>query len=145
EVLGVQPYIGRGFHADEDIVPGRNAVVVLAYDFWHNELGADPSIVGRRIRLGRAGGEEFTVVGVTPESFTGMDQILRPAFFIPVMMGPRVLGVDDDMLTDRARLTREDTFYVKARLKSGVSIQAANADVSTLVKTIEASYPETQR
>jgi len=84
-VLGVEPRLGRGFRIEEDRVPGEDAVVVLAHDFWKNEYSADPGVVGRSVRLN---GLDFTVIGVTPESFTGMDQLLRPAFFVPTMMGP---------------------------------------------------------
>ena len=46
-VLGVEPQVGRGFRADEDEVPGRDAVVVLGPDFWKNEFAGDPAVVGR--------------------------------------------------------------------------------------------------
>ncbi len=69
-VLGVEPELGRGFRADEDLVPGRDAVAVLASGFWKRELAGDPSIVGRKIRLN---GTEFTVIGVAPETFSGND------------------------------------------------------------------------
>ncbi|HYR89696.1 MAG TPA: ABC transporter permease [Terriglobia bacterium] len=144
DVLGVDPNLGRGFQLGENEIPGRDAVIVLAYDFWKNELGGDPSIVGRHVRLGRSGGVDFTVIGVAPESFTGMDLYVRPAFFIPAMMGPRVLGIDD-MLTSRSYHRRADQFTIKGRLKPGVSIPAADADVSALAKRIEAAYPDSNR
>jgi hypothetical protein len=134
-LLGVKPYLGRGFRSDEDHVPGRDAVVVLAYDLWR-ELGADPAIIGSRIRLGRAGGSDFTVVGVAPESFTGMDLFIRPDFYIPIMMGPKVLGVSDATLSNRTSPSSEDSFYIKARLKHRVSTQAADADVAALAKAL---------
>jgi len=145
DLLGVKPHLGRGFLPDEDQLPGRNPVVVLTYDLWKNEFDGDPSIVGSTIRIGRAGGSEFTVIGVAPESFTGMDLVLRPAFIVPVMMGPQLLGQTDVMLRDRNTPGNADMFYVKGRLKSGVSLEAANADVSALAKTFEQMYPNTHR
>src|SRR5262249_32181663 len=68
-VLGVEPRLGRGFRADEDRVPGRDAVIVLGPDFWRNEFGSDPSVIGRTVRLN---GTDFVVIGVAPESFPGM-------------------------------------------------------------------------
>ena len=72
-VLGVEPSLGRGFRADEDEVPGRDAVAVLGPDFWKHEFAGDPTVVGRKIRLN---GTEFTVIGVAPETFTGMLHLL---------------------------------------------------------------------
>jgi hypothetical protein len=77
--MGVEPELGRGFLPEEDQVPGRDAVVVLGHDFWEKQLGADRSIIGRKVRLN---GIEFTVIGVAPARFTGMDQYLRPTLFV---------------------------------------------------------------
>ena len=83
QAMGVEPALGRGFQLDEDRVPGRDAVVVLGHDFWKKQLGEDASIVGRKVRLD---GLDFTVIGVAPERFTGMDQYIRPAVFVPLAM-----------------------------------------------------------
>ena len=64
-------------------MPGRDAVVVLGNDYWKDQFASDQSIVGRTLRLN---GIDFTVIGVAPESFKGMDQYVRPAMFVPVMM-----------------------------------------------------------
>jgi ABC-type antimicrobial peptide transport system permease subunit len=87
-VMGVEPELGRAFRPDEDQVPGRNAVVMLGHEFWQREFGADRSVIGRALRLN---GIEFTVIGVTPARFTGMDQYVRYAFFAPLMMWPRLI------------------------------------------------------
>jgi macrolide transport system ATP-binding/permease protein len=137
-VMGTEPQLGRGFRPEEDQVPGRDAVMVLAHDFWKNEFASDPSVIGRRVRVD---GLDFTVIGVAPESFTGMDLFIRPAFFLPAMMGPAMLGSNNDLLTNRSN--RE--FTVKGRLKPGVSMQAADAEASALAKSIEQSYPATNR
>jgi len=86
-VLGVEPQLGRGFREDEDQVPGRDAVMVLGPDFWKQEFASDPSVVGRHVRLN---GKEFTVIGVAPESFPGMQIFIRPDFYMPLAMA----GVD---------------------------------------------------
>jgi MacB-like periplasmic core domain len=64
ETIGVQPVLGRAFLPDEDKVPGRDAVVVLAYDFWQKELAKDPHVIGRILRIKGIEGIEFTVGGV---------------------------------------------------------------------------------
>ena len=137
-VLHVEPQGGRGFKPEEDQVPGRDAVVVLGHDFWKNQYGSDASVIGRSIRLN---GVDFRVIGVAPESFTGMDQYVRPAFFIPAMMAPSLLTSNQDLLTNRGKRS----LTVKGRLKSGVSIQAASAEMSALSKSLEQSYPNTNR
>ena len=73
-VLGVEPQLGRGFRDDEDQAPGRDAVVVLGPDFWKHEFAGDPSVVGRIVRLN---GTDFTVIGVAPETFPGMQIFAR--------------------------------------------------------------------
>jgi hypothetical protein len=87
-VMETEPRLGRGFRPEEDQAPGRDAVVVLAHSFWETEFASDPAIVGRRIRLN---GLEFNVIGVAPESFTGIDLFSRPAFYVPAMMSPAML------------------------------------------------------
>jgi hypothetical protein len=79
-VLGVEPQLGRGFRQNEDEVPGRDAVVVLGPDFWKHEFASDPGVVGRTIRLN---GTDFTVIGVAPETFTGMRIWWQPDFYMP--------------------------------------------------------------
>ena len=81
-VLDTEPRLGRGFTPEEDSVPGRNAVIVLSHDLWKTEFGGDSAIIGRHVRLN---GTELVVIGVAPESFTRMDQFIRPAFFIPAI------------------------------------------------------------
>src|SRR5215467_14881634 len=77
QVLGVEPRTGRGFRADEDRVAGRDAIVVLSHDFWASEFRSDADVIGRQIRLN---GLDFTIIGVTPEGFTGMVEFIRPGW-----------------------------------------------------------------
>lgn len=138
QVLEVQPQLGRGFDPQEVLVPGRDAVIVLGHDFWKNQFSSDASVIGRRVRLN---GIEFTVVGVAPERFTGMDLFNRPSFFVPAMMGPRLLASSSDVLTNRA----ERVFTVKGRLQSGVSVRTADAGVSAFATALAQAYPATNR
>ena len=137
-VLGTEPQLGRGFTTGEDQVPGRDSVIVLGHDFWKSEFSSDPTAVGRQVRIN---GLDFTVIGVAPESFTGMDQYFHPAFFVPAMMAPKLLAANHDLLTDRGNRM----FIVKGRLKPGVSTQAASAEASVLAKLLEQIYPKTNR
>ncbi len=137
-VMQTEPQLGRGFRPEEDRAPGRDAVMVLAHTFWSSEFAADPAVVGHRVRLN---GLDFTVIGVAPESFTGMDQLIRPAFFVPAQMAPALLASNNDLLTNRS----DRRFTVKGRLKPGVSHRAADAEASALAHSLEQSYPATNR
>ena len=88
-VMGVEPQLGRAFRPEENQAPGRDAVLILGHDFWEREFGADRSILGRTVRLN---GIEFTIVGVAPPEFTGLDQFARFEFYAPLMMWPRLVA-----------------------------------------------------
>ncbi|MGD0049874.1 MAG: ABC transporter permease, partial [Bryobacteraceae bacterium] len=118
-----RPALGRDFRPDEDQVQGRNAVVMLGHDFWVSQYGASPSVLGSRIRLN---GIEFTVIGVAPESFTGIDIVFRPTLFVPLAMSPR-MGPKNE-LEDRDA----GWLLIKGRLKPGVNIAQARADVGAI-------------
>lgn len=90
QAMGVTPVLGLAFRPEEDQLPGRDAVVVLGHDFWRDELGRDPHVVGRTVRLN---GLDFTVIGVAPETFTGMDEFFKATIFVPAMMAPRLSTV----------------------------------------------------
>ena len=138
-VLGVVPQVGRGFRADEDEVPGRDAVVVLGPDFWRRELASDPSIVGRRIRLN---GSEFTVVGVAPESFQGLYIFSRPDVYVPLAMAG-VFSTDPRKSFFEDRDDRE--LSVKARLRSTASLAAARSELAALAEDFARAYPALNR
>jgi predicted permease len=138
-VMGVAPELGRAFLPEEDRVPGRDAVLILSHEFWHKQFAADPSVLGRKLWLN---GIPFTIVGVAPERFTGMDQYTRPAFFVPVMMWPRLAPDPHNRLLE-ARDQRSLT--IKGRLRSGVSIAQAQAELVTVAKDLERAYPATNR
>jgi hypothetical protein len=142
QVLGVEPSLGRGFRASEDQVVGTDPVIVLGHAFWVSEFAADPSVVGSRLRLN---GTEFTVVGVAPERFTGIDQYLRPALFVPLAMSPLMGSQTSLSLSHESSLTRRDIRWlmVKGRLAPGVNLSQAQSDIGTIAKRLEQMYPQT--
>jgi predicted permease len=133
EVLGVAPIIGRAFRAEEDQAVGRDAVVVLSHDFWEAEYGARHSVIGEKLWLN---GIEFTIIGVAPQSFTGTDQFLNPALYIPFAMSPR--------LTSRNNLDARQVRWltVKGRLKPGTGIAQAQADLGAIASVLRNTYPQ---
>ena len=135
-LLGVEPTIGRGFRPDEDQAEGRDPVVVLGHDFWVSQFNSNPGVVGSQIRLN---GIDFTVIGVAPEKFTGIDSFLRPALFLPLAMSPR-MGQDNLLHKREARW-----LFVKGRLKPGVGVAQGQADVSAIAKDLQRTYPQSNR
>ena len=129
--LGVWPMIGREFAADDDR-PGVN-VAILGWGIWQRRYGADPAIVGRRIQLDR---QAYTVVGVMPEGFVfprrGPQFNEEPAdVWVPIAFTGR----------ERAERASMHQNNVVARLKPGVSIERAQAELDLLAERIAANYP----
>jgi predicted permease len=139
DMLGVQAERGRTIGLEDDRVIGRDAVVVLDNDLWQQQFAGDPAIIGRRIRLG---GVELSVIGVMPQRFTGPDQFVQPAFYVPFAMMP-ALQNGGSVVELRRRDVRN--IAIKGRLKPGVSVDQAAQDVALIGANLERSYPETNR
>jgi predicted permease len=139
QVMGVEPELGRAFRADEDQVPGRDPVVMLSHDVWRRQFGADPTILGRTIRLN---GIAFTVIGVTPEGFTGLDQYVRNEFYAPLAMWERLLADSGVRPFDARDFRRLD---IRGRLKPGTTLAEARAELTAIASDLERAYPDTNR
>jgi len=138
-VLGVEPRLGRGFREEEDRVPGRDAVVVLGPDFWKHEFGSDQSVLGSTIHLN---GTKFTVIGVAPETFTGMQIFQQPDFYMPLAMA-RVFSTNRQKSFFEDRDDRE--LSINARSKPGTTLQQARNEIAMLAKNFEREYPKLNR
>ena len=128
QTLGVSPVLGRGF-TEEDDRPNTPPAVVISEPFWRTQLGADPAIIGRTLQLNDAA---HTVVGVLPRDF----QFVRP-YDVFVSMGPMA---GERNLLDRGNHTG---FYALGRLKPGVSVEAAGAELRSIAASLEREYPNT--
>jgi predicted permease len=133
DVLGVKASHGRAFSPAEDEVPGRDPVVVLSHGFWTKHAGADPGIVGRTLTLN---GAAFTVLGVMPASFTGVDVGVRPEVWVPMAMN-RQVQTGTNWYDQRRGLF----IFTVGRLKPGVSGQQAQAQLATIAERLEREYP----
>jgi macrolide transport system ATP-binding/permease protein len=137
DTLNVNFQLGRGFQPDED-QPGGVPVIVLTHDLWLDEFAEDPSVVGRQVLLNNV---TFTVVGVAPESFYGLDPFTRPDFFIPIASAEKFYAESQGLRTDRSRRA----FVVKGRLKPGVSVAAAAQEAAVIANSLAELYPGTNR
>jgi predicted permease len=139
QVLDVEPRLGRGFREDEDQVPGRDAVVVLGADFWQHEFAADPGVVGRTIRLN---GTPFTVIGVAPDSFSGLLTFGHPDFYIPLAMARTFsTNIEKNFFEDRD----DRELNVKARLQPGTGLAQARNELAVVAKSFERDYSNVTR
>lgn len=132
DVMGIKPVLGRGFRRDEDLVPGRDYVVVISSDLWKGEFGGSPSVVGQKIWLN---GIQFTIIGVAPEDFHGFD-ILKAAMFVPLVTVENLWNPSPYQKRDNAWLT------VRGRLKPGVGVSQATADLSAIAAALRKMYPK---
>jgi predicted permease len=138
DVLQLQPRLGRFFRPDEDVVPGRDAVIVLAHETWADQFGSDPAVVGRQVRLG---GLDFTVIGIAPASFSGMHLALPPSFYVPIAISPPLDGSPPEVLQRRNARNLD----VRGRLEPGVSLAQAREETRLIARALEESYPDTNR
>src|SRR5262245_64742986 len=138
-VMGVEPTIGRAFRPEEDQVPGRDAVVVLGRTMWEQEFASDPGVLGRSLRIN---GQPFTVIGVAPPGFTGLDQFVRSDFFIPIMMSRQIIN-DPQAASLESRDARNLT--LKGRLKASASQATAQSELTAIATDLERAYPDTNR
>lgn len=133
EVLGVRPALGRFFVPAEEDVRGAPLTVVLSHPFWQRQFAGDPAIVGRPIRLN---GHLFTVVGVAPAGFGGMVRGLVPSVWVTVASTERTNG-HAGVIEGRGNRGG----WNKARLRPGVTVEAAQAEVATIGRDLAATWP----
>jgi predicted permease len=126
-ILGIDAAVGRTFRPEEDQVPQRNPVVILGDGLWKRRFGADRGVIGRAVQLN---GEPYTIVGVMPPSFRGVED--NADLWIPLMMALRPQDLMD-------RGTRGPT--VLARLKPGISPAQAQAEMDSICRRLERAYP----
>src|SRR5215468_6116121 len=131
-LLGVAPLLGRGFSAEEDVV-GKNRVVALSEGLWRKHFGADPNIIGQVVKLDEA---PYTVVGVMParlrfpptgDAYAGSVELWTP------------LALTDD---EKQARRRDSNFNLIGRLKPGVELEQAQANMAAVAARIERQYPD---
>ena len=134
-LLGVQPFLGRTFLPNED-EPG-NHVVILSYDLWQRQFGSDRGIVGKNVTLD---GKQFQVVGVMPSRFTFPLRFSNPPeLWIPMSI---LRDPPKDGSQPMTEQRDNDFFFCIARLKSGVSIQQAQANIDAITAAWRQQYPQ---
>jgi putative ABC transport system permease protein len=123
-ILGVQPILGRHFRPDDDR-PGAEPVVTLSHEVWQRRYQGDPNIIGRSINVN---GRPHTVAGVMPVGFNFPE---NQKIWIP--LGPQA---DSELRTSRY-------LFTFGRLKPGVTIEQARAELTTITASLSTLYPAT--
>jgi len=134
-LLGVQPFLGRVFLPNED-EPG-NHVVILGHDLWQRRFGGDRGIIGRTVTLD---GQPFQVIGVMPPRFTFPISAISPELWVPMSM----LRESKDGSKPVTETRDTVFFFCIARLKPGVSIQQAQANIDTVTADWRRQYPDSK-
>ncbi len=134
DALGIQPHLGRFFHNSDEHGPNSAPYMVLTYGYWQSHFQGDRNIVGRQVRLNK---HPFTIIGVAPPEFHGTLLFFSPNFFVPLVQGEEINGVN----TLNARGTRS-VFEVLGHLKAGVTPAQATADVSAIGSYLHSAYPK---
>lgn len=124
---------GRSFGANDDRLP----VIILGHGLWRRRFASDPGILGRTIELS---GKPFTVVGVAPPGFRGIDLLLEPEFWVP-------LGSAAELVPNLPSKDSREFHWLSAigRLKPGVTRAQATSELDTLAARFAAAYPATDK
>src|SRR6185437_8233223 len=123
-VLGVSPMLGRGFTRQDD-TPGQPETAILMYGYWQRKFGGDRGILGRTLMID---GKQRQVIGVMPQGFHFFGQAEDPALLVPFQF-------------DRNKIFLGNFSYSAiARLKPGVSIDQASADVVRMLPIVNRSF-----
>jgi predicted permease len=133
DTLGIQPYLGRVFHASDEHGPNSAPYIVLSHDFWHTHFQDDPGAVGRVVQLNR---HPYTIIGVTPPEFHGTLLFFYPDFWVPMVNEEQIEGTS----VLNARRSRW-VFMAMGHLKAGITPAQALADLNSIASYLEKAYP----
>lgn len=134
DLLGVRAALGRTFRPDED-KPGAAGAVVLSYGVWQRYFASNPNVIGKDVLLN---GQGFTIIGVSPRGFQGTAVLGGPDMWLTTAVHDQVLtGVVKDMYDERRFLG----FFAVGRLKPGVTIDQARAELKNIGAQLEHDFP----
>ena len=133
DVLGVQPLLGRFFHANDEHGTSSAPYIVLSYDFWRARFNGDPNIVGTTVSVNK---QPLTVIGIAPKDFHGTEVFYWPDFWTPITNGP-LIGYSHHYIDNRST----HNLFVLGKLKKGVTPQQATEDLNSICRRLAEQYP----
>jgi len=131
-LLGVAPAAGRAIRPEDDRVPLGHPVAMLSYGYWKRRFALDPLVIGRALSIS---GTPFTIIGVTPPEFFGVEVGSAPDLFVSLMMQPAVMPVSENLLADP--INGVSWLRIVGRLADGVSAPQAHAALAALAPGVE--------
>jgi predicted permease len=134
DVLRLQPYLGRFFHAADEHGPNSAPYIVLSYAYWRNHFQGDRGVVGRTVLLNK---HPFVIIGVAPPGFVGTFIAFSPDMFVPLVN--RALVDGDEQWNQRSNRWMSE---VMGRLKPSVTEAQAVADLDSIGSYIGKTYPK---
>ncbi|HET6218132.1 MAG TPA: ABC transporter permease [Acidobacteriaceae bacterium] len=135
--LGLKPAVGRLFLPGEGEVQGSRPEIVLTYDYWKQKFNGDPNAVGRTVTVN---GHATTIVGVTPKGFSGLQNGVSVAAYLPVSEDT-ITGTPTTVLN----IWQYRVFRVFGRLRSGVELKQANAELSVVAHEMMRQHPDVEK
>src|ERR1700722_7541027 len=132
DALGIQPYLGRFFHAADEKGPNSAPYLVLSYAYWHSQFHDDAAVVGRTVEINK---HQLTILGVAPPEFRGTELFFAPAMWIPLVEQPTIGGFSQ--LEQRGN----HSTFVLGKLKPGVTTKQAETDLNTIGTWLAKTYP----
>src|ERR1700723_3295992 len=134
DVLRLQPFLGRFFHAADEHGPNSAPYIVLSYAFWHTHFQDDRNVVGRVVRVNK---QPYTILGVAPPGFNGTLVFFNPGFFVPIVNQEQVEGENDLNAREKRWV-----FMTMGHLKAGVTPAQATEDLNSIGSYLEKTYPK---
>jgi putative ABC transport system permease protein len=136
QVLGVNAELGRTILPEEDATLGASPVMVMSAGLWKRAFGSDPGVVGRSVTLN---GFKFTVIGVMPAAFKGLQTLGNVDFWVPLAMHEQLVTGE----TARTFYTARNSlvFQVVGRLQPDVTLERAREAMKAMAKRLEERYP----
>ena len=132
DTMGVQPYLGRFFHASDEKGYDSAPYVVLSYAYWNSHFRQDAGVVGRQVDINK---HPFTILGVAPPEFHGSELFFAPAMWIPIVEQPTVMG------TNSLQYRGANSSWIVGHLKPGVTPAMASADLNAISAWLAKTYP----
>ena len=132
DALGIQPYVGRFFHASDEHGANSAPYIVLSYAYWQSHFAGDRAAVGRVVEINK---HPYTIIGVAPQEFRGTELFFAPALWVPMVQQPQLEGWN--ALTSRGA----HSSFVIGRLKPGVTPAQATADLQSIASWLTKTYP----
>jgi predicted permease len=135
-VLEVPMTIGRAIQPEDDQTSGRNHVVVLSNSLWRRRFAADPNLLNHDVALN---GRYYTVVGIAPPGFYGVDRGISSDFWVPLTVSEEIMP---DLVTDGNFRTKRDNQWLmlNARLKPGITRSRAQVALNIIKKRLDSTY-----